>query len=542
MLSTVLFPQRDQPAESNVSKPVRRLWQRRLQHVLYGGAIALGVGLGTPAYGAERVAVRVGPLQQSVAIADLELYVKTGEISAALRPYSMVLSDDLRQALNSRLQLDPKSSDKLIGDLLQSSAGERLLNLLDVIVADSEPEDVKTALTHAAKEADGLSLLGVLKAYPRSKVTLDGVSAIALASQLNLPYWQSQSLSSILERELTVETTQPVDVGFDPTKAGNHWVRQQSMILRDYTRNRSIPVDLYWSRRTDGPLIVISHGFGADRRFLGYLAYHLASHGFAVAALEHPGSNVTWLTDIATGLSKPGDADILPATEFIDRPKDVSFMLDQLKLLNEYSLYFRGKLNTNQVVVIGHSLGGYTALALAGADLDLAGLRDYCSKLNSAGVSPSDWAQCTAADLPGDAINFRDPRVVQVLAFNPIIGHLFNNAGLASIKVPVLMLASSDDTIVPAASQQLLPFTALRSPKYLLTAIGSTHLSVGDPANLNYALTESLFVRERRGDETNELRELTRGLSLAFIKQVTPDAEHYTQFLTPEYVQSFSTA
>ncbi|MEO1210656.1 MAG: hypothetical protein AAFX78_14060 [Cyanobacteria bacterium J06638_20] len=75
-----------------------------------------------------------------------------------------------------------------------------------------------------------------------------------------------------------------------------------------------------------------------------------------------------------------------------------------------------------------------------------------------------------------------------------------------------------------------------------MTAIGATHLSVGDPENLNPALNKSLFVRERGSDETESLRLLLQGVTLAFTKQETPDAHRYRQFLTPGYAQSFSTS
>jgi predicted dienelactone hydrolase len=478
-----------------------------------------------------------------VSIQDLEQFAQTGEITPSLKLYAPLLTNDVRQALGSRLELDPQVGDKLIEDSLNSTAGRRLLDTLQVAIPDSDADQLRTALIQSAQQTDGISLLGFFRAFPADTLTIDGTSAVALASQLNLPYWQSQALSSILQRELTVATKEPFRNPLDPSEPGNQWVRQQTITFHDYQRDRTIPVDLYWSRRTHGPLVVISHGFGADRRFLGYLAFHLASHGLTVAALEHPGSNVTWLTEIAAGVAPNGNyGDILPATEFVDRPKDVSFLLDELERLNRYSPILQGKLNTNRVTVIGHSLGGYTALALAGAELDLDQLRQFCHSIGAGGLSPSDWVQCTAADVPEHGkVNLRDRRVVQIMALNPVIGHLFSDDSLSRINVPTLVLSGTDDAIAPAVSQQFLPFTQLRAPKYLVTAIGGTHLSVGDPANLNYALTESLFVRERPGEQTEPLRHLLKGISLAFIEQLTPKAERYKPFLTAAYAQSLST-
>jgi predicted dienelactone hydrolase len=519
-------------------------WTVRLLNAgLWGAAVTLGWGAMSPGWAASQVTVQLGPVQQTVALSDLELFVQTGEIPPALRLYAPLLTSDVRMALGSRLELDPQVGDKLVQDSLNSTAGQRLLQTLQVAIPDSSVEQLETALIQSAEETDGISLIGFFRAFPAETITIDGTSAIALASQLNLPYWQSQALSSILERELTVPTQTPFRSAFDPSKPGEQWVRQQTITFHDYERRRTIPVDLYWSRRTHGPLVILSHGFGADRRFLSYLAFHLASHGITVAALEHPGSNVAWLTELAAGVSPDGRySEILPANEFIDRPKDISFLLDQLERLNRYSNILRGKFDTDRVTVIGHSLGGYTALALAGAELDLDKLRQFCQSLGPAGLSPSDWVQCTAADIREQGqINLSDRRVVQVMALNPVIGHLFSDKSLAQIDVPVMVVSGTDDAIAPAVSQQFLPFTQISAPKYLLTAIGGTHLSVGDPANLNYALTDNLFVRERPGEQTEPLRHLLRGISLSFIEQLTPNRDRYKQFLTPAYAQSLST-
>lgn len=517
-----------------------RRWSTRL---LAGVSLALGAGVVSGAQAAEQLTVKLGPIKQSVAIADLEHYASTGEIQRSLRVYSLFLNDTIRTALNSSIPLEPKVGDKLVADLLNSVAGERLLQAMQTMVPNSSPEELHKALTRAATRSEGLSLLGVMREFPAQQITVDVASAIRVASQMNLPYWQSQSLSSILDRELTVQKTEPIKSPLDPTKHGPQWVRHQTLVFRDRDRRRTIPVDLYWARRTQGPLIVISHGFGADRRFLGYLAQHLASYGFTVAALEHPGSNVAWLTSLTSGrLLNNKMIDILPATEFIDRPADVSFLLSELERLNRNSTFLRGKLNTNEVTVIGHSLGGYTALALAGAELKLHDLQEFCSQPDHIGLSVADWLQCTAADLPKSLPNMRDRRVVQVIALNPVIGRLFDEASLAKIRTPTVVLSATNDAIMPAVSQQLLPFTYLQGDnKLLLTAIGATHLSVGDPDNLNQALTQSLFVKELQGAQTESLRTLLQGVTLSFVKQLTPDAKRYQPFLTPAYVQSFST-
>ena len=250
---------------------------------------------------------------------------------------------------------------------------------------------------------------------------------------------------------------------------------------------------------------------------------------------------MTWFNGITIS-GKPSD--LIPASEFVNRPKDISFLLDELAKLNDLPGPMRGKFNTQQVSVIGHSLGGYTALALAGAELNLKELRESCKKQDFLGSAGADWLQCAAAELPDDPIQLRDQRVQQAIALNPIVGKLFGQNGLSQVKTPTLILTGTDDAITPAINHQLQPFTQLPTPKYLITAIGATHLSISNSAHLNQteSSTQRTLVNERLGKETKALHQLLQGATLAFVKQLTPEATNYAQFLTPQYAQSLSTS
>ena len=90
----------------------------------------------------------------------------------------------------------------------------------------------------------------------------------------------------------------------------------------------------------------------------------------------------------------------------------------------------------------------------------------------------------------------------------------------------------------PILNHQLRPFTEIGTQKYLVTAVGGTHLSVGNPSS--QTITTGT-IKELRGTEAQPLRQLISGVSLAFIKQLTPEAKLYQPFLTPAYAQSLST-
>ncbi|WP_026082379.1 alpha/beta hydrolase [Mastigocladopsis repens] len=507
------------------------------QGLLYSLTLTLGWGAAMPStLAAQTVTIRLGPFQQSVEIADLEKFAKTGRLPEGLQVFSSVLTPEVRELLTKRLEVDPAVADKFIDELVRSPGGRQFISSIGGAIPGSTVESIKAALNFALRQANGFSALSFLRAYPAENITVDATKAIGFAVEFNPNHLQSQALGLLLERELSAKSNIPFKAAFDPAALGHEIVQQQTIVLNDRQRNRTIPVDIYWSQgKTEDPLVVLSHGFGANRRFLNYLARHLASHGMNVVALEHPGSNVA---AVSTSDTK-NLAQILPATEFINRPKDVSFVLDELAKLKTQPGQFQSTLNTEKVTVIGHSLGGYTALALVGGEVDLEELRKFCKDSLNISEAPGDWLQCAAASLRDNKLRLQDERVKSAIALNPLVGKLFGKKGLTQVTKPVLVLTGTEDALTPALKHQIEPFIQLRGEKYLLTAIGGTHLSISDP--IYPASAATTIVKERRGEETKSLRQLTKGVSLAFIKQLTPEAKIYQPFLKPAYAQSLST-
>src|SRR3954471_2986678 len=139
---------------------------------------------------------------------------------------------------------------------------------------------------------------------------------------------------------------------------------------RDSARGREVPVKIYYpvKGRAPFPLIVFSHGLGGSRDDYAYLGRYWAGCGYIAVHLQHLGSDSSiWKNApnlLAAGLAfKDAVADIRNA---INRPLDVSFVIDQLCRLNETNALFRGKIDTNNIGVAGHSFGGFTTMAIAG--------------------------------------------------------------------------------------------------------------------------------------------------------------------------------
>lgn len=101
------------------------------------------------------------------------------------------------------------------------------------------------------------------------------------------------------------------------------------------------------------PLVVLSHGFRGNWGNQSWIASALAHQGYIVAAVNHPGTTTR-------------DRNPAAAAQLWQRPIDLQRAIDAV--VAEPSPY--GRVAKDQIAVVGHSLGGWTALEMAGARFD----------------------------------------------------------------------------------------------------------------------------------------------------------------------------
>lgn len=107
------------------------------------------------------------------------------------------------------------------------------------------------------------------------------------------------------------------------------------------------------------PLIVFSHPSGGHRRSATFLCTHVSSHGYVVAALEH--SEVV-AAELARRDGETDEQRTARAQAWIaNRVPDIRFLLDHL--LDRPAWDSEANLDANQIGIVGHSFGGWTALA-----------------------------------------------------------------------------------------------------------------------------------------------------------------------------------
>jgi len=106
------------------------------------------------------------------------------------------------------------------------------------------------------------------------------------------------------------------------------------------------------------PLIIFSHASGHHRRGATFLCTHLSSHGYVVAALDH--------FEVAAALGpREGETEaqrtVRVEAVIANRVPDIRFLLDYLFTTNAW--HSDAVLDSARIGIVGHSFGGWTALA-----------------------------------------------------------------------------------------------------------------------------------------------------------------------------------
>ena len=188
-------------------------------------------------------------------------------------------------------------------------------------------------------------------------------------------------------------------------------------------------------------LILLSHGFSGTELGHGSVAQALARNGYLVAALRHPGDN--WQDRSLLERS--------PERYFDERPRQASRVIDAILADPAWKARIATDSQGPLVGALGHSAGGYTVLALAGARPDLSRMRQHC--LAEASEDPIlcslGRAGAAAPPLPVATPSLKDERVRAVVAMAPT-GVLLTAESLATVRSATMIYeAELDRFLVP---------------------------------------------------------------------------------------------
>lgn len=227
------------------------------------------------------------------------------------------------------------------------------------------------------------------------------------------------------------------------------------------------------------PLVILSPGFSFGSSTYAWLAEHLASYGFVVIAPEH-------------------QEHLDPVNELwrsaIERPQDILSVLAYVDEQTADGGVFDGLINAERVAVIGHSYGGYTSLAAAGARINTLEFKSHCEEA-SASQHPAAWL-CDEllphlddmADLVGlestpDGLwpAWTNPRIAAIV---PMAGDafFFGHKGLAEINVPIMAIGGTNDNDAPYEWGTHPTYEYASSPrKVLISLTDAEHMIFTNP-------------------------------------------------------------
>lgn len=185
------------------------------------------------------------------------------------------------------------------------------------------------------------------------------------------------------------------------------------------------------------PIVLFSHGLRGLNRQSEFLSDALADAGYIVVAPNH---------DDALGSlrgfkpeEKLGRPDKWNESTYKKRGEDIARLLSALKADPQWS----SKIDWSKVVLMGHSLGGYTALAMAGA-----------------------WQ------------SWKLPDAVAVVALSPYANPFVHKRTLQNINIPVMyQTGTTDFGVAPFLKAPGGAFKMTPSPAYLVDLVGANHFT-----------------------------------------------------------------
>ncbi len=135
-------------------------------------------------------------------------------------------------------------------------------------------------------------------------------------------------------------------------------------ILHDWKKLKTaaIPASMEYLPLTNIPTLLFSPGLGMTRINYTTIAIEIASHGYLVAAIDHPGSGITVLPDGKAMGVIPNSGG--PDGKVEELCRDASFIVKEL-LTDDL---FKNSIAPNALAMAGHSLGGAAALNVAAYD------------------------------------------------------------------------------------------------------------------------------------------------------------------------------
>lgn len=531
-------------------------------------SILVTLTLAQPIQAAERIYLSYGILGRSFTVTDLETFAKTGEATQTLGYFLQRFSPErqaqFQEALQARFPVEAVMFDRFA----YTAPGERLLQEVGEIVQSPARRNgfqgLRSAMVAAADSPTGVSILNFLRQFP-TDIRINVRQLLVLGRRVARIIQETKDTVMALNQQTQQMAAQApimnLDQWLDLRQPGSWSYQKQTLDFYDSARNRGFAADLYLPELPEPPepqdrvpvqapmpVIVMSNGLGAGRDRYEEIASHLASYGFAVVAPDHPGSDRQRLREFYAGLHREN----FDASEYLDRPKDITFLLNELERINPTLSH---SLNLQQVGIFGYSFGGSTALSLAGAEIDFDFLEQDC-RTETGLVNISLLYQCRALELPRLELPrlelpttsgtlkdespkdepLKDERIKAAFLFVPFGKSLFGQTGMAQVNIPIFWEVTDLDVLTPLVVEQVPGFAALTVPdKYFAVTQGLPH------ARVTYDAIGKMSGNTATWAELKAIAvNYQNALCVAFFKTYIAQDPAYRDYLQPAYANVLS--
>ncbi len=211
------------------------------------------------------------------------------------------------------------------------------------------------------------------------------------------------------------------------------------------------------------PLILFSHGNQGIKEQSFFMTEFLASKGYIVISPDH---ELNTLFDY--------ESSAMPEVA-IQRARDLSATIDRFESpLPSDPAWFSDSVDLNHIGATGHSFGGYTSLMIGGTQILIT------DEVLAECEAQSSFSCNMLLDVGITAIDNYDPRVSAVLPMAPGGYPLFGPEGMASHKVPTLILCGNADEMTPLETESQPAYDGINTEKYLWVIEGGKHFIFSD--------------------------------------------------------------
>lgn len=176
------------------------------------------------------------------------------------------------------------------------------------------------------------------------------------------------------------------------------------------------------------PLVLLSHGMFGNARNQAWLAAELTARGYLVAAIDHPGTST---------FSR--DADQRRA--LWERPRDITRALDYILAMDG----FGALIDPDRIYMAGHSLGGWTAVALAGGRFEAERMDAFCEVAVDdlvCGIFGAWEVAVSEEDRMAMCQDLSDPRFAAIASFDLGGTQFFTPDSLGAVQVPMMVIGA----------------------------------------------------------------------------------------------------